>query len=119
MLTITKVIYNPPATIIIWNDGTKTMAKCDNEDTYSKEVGFMLCVMKKKYGNKTVKRMFERYVYNTPTANYKGATVVEEKPCFRKPNVTKHKIKVKRPTFYLSWVDEDWNEWDDAVLKWL
>jgi hypothetical protein len=69
------------------------MAKCDNEDTYSKEVGFMLCVMKKKYGNKTVKRMFERYVYNTPNANYKGATVVEEKPCFRKPNVTKHKIK--------------------------
>ena len=77
MLTIDKVIYNPPATIILWNDGTKTMSKCDKEDTYDKATGFVLCVLKKKYGNKTVKKMFDRYVYNIPQENTKGVVVVQ------------------------------------------
>lgn len=108
MLTIDKVIYNPPATIILWNDGTKTMSKCDKEDTYDKATGFMLCVLKKKYGNKTVKRMFDRYVYNIPQENTKGVVVVQPNGRgFRKPNVNKTKVKVKRPTYKLEWVDDD------------
>ena len=108
MLTIDKVIYNPPATIILWNDGTKTMSKCDKEDAYDKATGFMLCVLKKKYGNKTVKRMFDRYVYNIPQENTKGVVVVQpsEKE-FRKPKVHKTKVKVKRPTYKLERVDDD------------
>ena len=112
MLTVKKVIYNPPATIILWSDGSKTMAKCDGEDKYSKEVGFMLCVLKKKYGNRAVKNMFDRYVYNTPEANYKGAVVIEEKPCFRKPKVHKKRIQVERPSYCVKFVDEDWDRWD-------
>lgn len=27
-LKVDKVIYNPPATIVFWNDGTKTVVKC-------------------------------------------------------------------------------------------
>lgn len=108
MLTIDKVIYNPPATIILWNDGTKTMSKCDKEDTYDKATGFMLCVLKKKYGNKTVKRMFDRYVYNIPQENTKGVVVVQpSEKGFRKPNVHKTRVKVKRPTYKLEWVDDD------------
>lgn len=108
MLTIDKVIYNPPATIILWNDGTKTMSKCDKEDAYDKATGFMLCVLKKKYGNKTVKRMFDRYVYNIPQENTKGVVVVQpsEKE-FRKPKVHKTKVKIKRPTYKLERVDDD------------
>lgn len=26
--TIEKVIFNPPATVVFWSDGTKTVAKC-------------------------------------------------------------------------------------------
>ena len=108
MLTIDKVIYNPPATIILWNDGTKTMSKCDKEDAYDKATGFMLCVLKKKYGNKTVKRMFDRYVYNIPQENTKGVVVVQpSEKGFRKPNVHKTRVKVKRPTYKLEWVDDD------------
>lgn len=108
MLTIDKVIYNPPATIILWNDGTKTMSKCDKEDTYDKATGFMLCVLKKKYGNKTVKRMFDRYVYNIPQENTKGVVVVQpNEKGFRKPKVHKTRVKVKRPTYKLEWVDDD------------
>lgn len=108
MLTINKVIYNPPATIILWNDGTKTMSKCDKEDTYDKATGFMLCVLKKKYGNKTVKRMFDRYVYNIPQENTNGVVVVQpSEKGFRKPKVHKTKVKIKRPTYKLERVDDD------------
>lgn len=108
MLTINKVIYNPPATIILWNDGTKTMSKCDKEDTYDKATGFMLCVLKKKYGNKTVKKMFDRYVYDIPRENTKGVIIVQpSEKGFRKPKVHKAKVKVKRPTYKLEWVDDD------------
>ena len=44
-------IFNPPATICYWNDGTKTVVKCQEGDTYSPEAGLALCYMKKVLGN--------------------------------------------------------------------
>lgn len=51
---IKDVIFNDPATIVIWKDGTKTVVKCqkDKGDTYSKEHGLAMCIIKKMYGNK-------------------------------------------------------------------
>ena len=45
-----KVIFHNPATIVYWNDGTKTVVKCDPRDTYNKESGLALCYMKKMLG---------------------------------------------------------------------
>lgn len=50
-LTIKKVIFNPPATIVYWGDGTKTIVKCQEGDVYSKETGLALAIVKKVYGN--------------------------------------------------------------------
>jgi hypothetical protein len=44
------VIYNDPATIIFWIDGTKTVVKCDGEE-YDPEKGFAMAVCKKVFGN--------------------------------------------------------------------
>jgi len=44
-------IFNPPATICYWTDGTKTVVKCQEGDTYSPEAGLALCYMKKVLGN--------------------------------------------------------------------
>lgn len=44
---ITKVIVNKPAYIVFWSDGTKTTAKCSDEDNFDAEKGLMLCVLKK------------------------------------------------------------------------
>lgn len=52
-LKIEKVIFNEPATIIIWNDGTKTVVKCQEGDEYDKEKGFAICITKKFFGNKS------------------------------------------------------------------
>lgn len=49
-----RVIFYAPATIVYWDDGTKTVVKCDNRDTYSKEAGLALCYMKKMLGSSRV-----------------------------------------------------------------
>ena len=48
---IDKVIFNNPATIVYWTDGTKTVVKCQENDTFNEEKGLALCFMKKALGN--------------------------------------------------------------------
>lgn len=48
---IQRAIFNNPATIVYWTDGTKTVVKCSDGDTYSKESGLAMCFMKKMHGN--------------------------------------------------------------------
>ena len=50
--TITKVIFNDPATIVFWSDGTKTIVKCREADIYDKEKGLAMAISKKLWGNK-------------------------------------------------------------------
>jgi len=49
---IKKVIFNDPATIVFWADGTKTVAKAHGDDKFDKEVGLTVCIAKKAIGNK-------------------------------------------------------------------
>ena len=60
-----KVIFNSPATIVIFNDGTKIVSKCDKEDKFSKETGFLMCMLKRVYGNTKSHKMLEEFVYST------------------------------------------------------
>ena len=48
---IKKVIFNDPATIVLWDDGTKTVVKCSEGDTYSEWSGLALCICKKLMGD--------------------------------------------------------------------
>lgn len=50
-MVIKKVIFNDPATIVIWDDGTKTIVKSDNEQ-YDPEKGLAMAISKKALGNK-------------------------------------------------------------------
>lgn len=47
---IKKVIFNNPATIVYWIDGTKTVVKCGNED-FDPEKGLAMAISKKALGN--------------------------------------------------------------------
>lgn len=49
--TITKVIFNDPATIVFWRDGSKTIVKCNPEDKFDAEKGLAMACMKKMFGN--------------------------------------------------------------------
>lgn len=51
MPNIVDVIYNKPATIVFWDDGTKTVVKCGKHDKYTGEHGLVMAIVKKLYGN--------------------------------------------------------------------
>lgn len=67
--TIKNVIFNDPATIVMWSDGTKTVVKCGENDIFDPEKGVAMCCMKKLLGtNKTgsnyldkVQEYFDKY----------------------------------------------------------
>ena len=48
---IDHVILNAPATIVFWKDGTKTVVKCKENDTYDPEKGIAVAFAKKVLGN--------------------------------------------------------------------
>lgn len=48
---IDRVIFKDPATIVFWDDGTKTVVKAKKEP-YDKEKGLAMAFMKKHLGNK-------------------------------------------------------------------
>lgn len=50
-MQIERVIFNAPATVVYWKDGTKTVVKCQDGDKYSKETGLAMAIVKKVYGN--------------------------------------------------------------------
>lgn len=45
-----KIHFNGPATIVEWNDGTKTVVKCQKGDTFDPMTGVAMCCMKKMLG---------------------------------------------------------------------
>lgn len=48
---IKRVIFSDPCTIVLWNDGTKTIVRCTDEK-FDKEKGLAMCIAKKSLGNK-------------------------------------------------------------------
>ena len=49
---IKNVIFNPPATIVFWEDGSKTVVKTQNGEEFDPEKGFSMAIAKKHFGNK-------------------------------------------------------------------
>lgn len=69
-----EVIYNPPATIVNWMDGTKTVVKCNDDDTYDRVTGLALCFMKKACGNTgRYKKYFKKFNANVPDEHIEKA----------------------------------------------
>lgn len=63
---IKDVIFNPPATIVNWADGTKTVVKCQNNETFDPEKGLALCYMKKTNGNQSnFNNIFKKWIPKT------------------------------------------------------
>jgi len=64
-----QVIYNDPATIIFWEDGTKTIVKCKGEK-YDELKGLMIGIVKKVYSLKKFYDIYEdttKYVTGNKT----------------------------------------------------
>lgn len=51
-LGIKKVIFNKPATIVLWEDGSKTVVKVNKGERWDPEKGLAMAIIKKKFGLK-------------------------------------------------------------------
>lgn len=86
---IEDVIFADPATIVKWNDGTKTVVKCEDGDTYNKFYGFVCCITKKIYGNNS---RFNSIANKWIEADEKKAEEAKKKEAQHKKNVEQDRI---------------------------
>ena len=68
---IKDVIFHPPATIVLWEDGTKTVVKLHDEP-YDAEKGLAMAVMKKVLGTE-----YRKYVKKAELWNNEACTTIQ------------------------------------------
>lgn len=62
-IVIESIVFEPPYTIINWEDKTKTITYCDKHDNYDMVTGTTLCILKKIVGNTIVNKVLTD-IYN-------------------------------------------------------
>lgn len=75
---IKKVIFNKPATIVYWIDGTKTVVKCGEKEAFDPEKGLAMAFAKKALGNKG--NYYNVFKKNIPEEEKVEAPVYEDIP---------------------------------------
>ena len=108
--TIKKVIFNNPATIVIWTDDVKTVVKCGEGDTFDPEKGLAMAISKRFFGNKgNYCNIFKKWVPDQPKQPEKSD---EEKRIREKVidyiDKTIREIEKKRDTEDVEDDDERW-----------
>lgn len=92
---IKEVKFNGPATVVFWEDETKTVVKCDPTDKFDPEKGLAMAIAKKFLGNNTGKyydifkkwiptgcyMKEEKRVYSCPDCAY-GNCPYSQEPCY-------------------------------------
>ena len=79
---IKDVIFAPPATIVYWSDGSKTVVKCSEKDVFAPEKGLAMAVAKRCGGNngsyyKEIRNWAEKSGKKYPGKPYTESSSVE------------------------------------------
>lgn len=79
---IKDVIFAPPATIVYWSDGSKTVVKCSEKDVFDPEKGLAMAVAKRCGGNngsyyKEIRNWAEKSGKKYPGKPYTESSSVE------------------------------------------
>lgn len=74
---IDKVVYSPPATIVFWKDGSKTVVKCAENDVFDPLVGIAFALMRKVYGKeyRNVEKYAKEYEKQHPPVDISAMTL--------------------------------------------
>ena len=73
-----RVIFNPPATVVFWKDGTKTVVKSMEGDQFNPYYGFVCALAKKIYGsNSAVKSIVSKYMPEFNKEEYVDAKALQ------------------------------------------
>lgn len=78
--SIKNVIFNGPATIILWSDGTKTVVKCDERDEFDPEKGLAMAICKKHFGGGFYNDIFKKWIpkEETPEIEIDGQITMDD-----------------------------------------
>ena len=82
--SIRKVIFNKPATIVFWGDGTKTVVKCRKRDVYDYEKGIAMAITKKAFGN--TNDYYKKFKNFLPKENEQKKSFTSDEDQFKKVN---------------------------------
>ena len=79
---IKDVIFAPPATIVYWSDGSKTVVKCSEKDVFDPEKGLVMAIAKRCGGNKgryykEIRRWIEKSGKNYPSRSCTETSSIE------------------------------------------
>lgn len=79
---IKDVIFAPPATIVYWSDGSKTVVKCSEKDVFDPEKGLAMAIAKRCVGNngsyyKEIRHWVEKSGKKYPRKPYTESSSVE------------------------------------------
>lgn len=80
--SIKNVIFAPPATIVYWSDGSKTVVKCSEKDVFDPEKGLAMAIAKRCGGNngsyyKEIRHWVEKSGKKYPWKPYTESSSVE------------------------------------------
>lgn len=78
IFAIKKVYFNDPVTVVIWEDGTKTVVRCNN-DQYDPEKGLAMAIAKKALGtNKSGSNYYDAFKKWLPKTEEESVEETEE-----------------------------------------
>lgn len=60
---VKRIIFNPPATIVFWQDGTKTVVKCQNGEEFDPEKGLAMAIVKHDHELGVFNKLMEKAEY--------------------------------------------------------
>ena len=104
---IKKVIFNPPATIVYWRDGSKTVSKVQDGDTWDSEKGLAMAIIKKTMGLKEFYKHFDEHAVNANFWHHAFDIGYKEgyKTGKEEPKITQDTVTLK-----LRDINGDWHE---------
>ena len=108
---IKNVIFAPPATIVYWSDGSKTVVKCSKKDVFDPEKGLAMAIAKCCGGNKgNYYKEIQNWVEKSGK-KYPGKTATQKKAA---PKSNPDRESMKK---LISKTNEDWNEFLKACAN--
>ena len=113
---IKQAIFNPPATVILWDDGTKSVVKCQNGEPFDAEKGFVMAYLKKLLGNdNTFNKEITRWVdYEEPVAK----ECVDKHCDTNEPLTTEELMKMDGKRVWLSSMMDGLENFTDEYCGW-
>lgn len=108
---IKNVIFAPPATIVYWSDGSKTVVKFSENDVFDPEKGLAMAIAKRCGGNKgSYYKEIQNWVEKSGK-KYPGKTATQKKAA---PKSNPDRESMKK---LISKTNEDWNEFLKACAN--